>query len=168
MDKEEIKRTVSMRDVLARYGIYPNRSGFISCPFHKEKTASCKIYKHDFHCFGCGENGDIFYFVQKMEGLTFKEAYISLGGDYEKPESMRDARIRQRKMLAAKQMHQRAQERKEKSRSEMLRLCEVVDDCRIGMNGYEPFSDLWCVCAEQLSESMCRIDLLMEEEKEVT
>lgn len=34
MTKEEIKQQNSMRDVLSRYGMIPNRAGFISCPFH--------------------------------------------------------------------------------------------------------------------------------------
>lgn len=41
MDKEKIKQQNSMRDVLARYGMIPNRAGFISCPFHSgDRTAA--------------------------------------------------------------------------------------------------------------------------------
>jgi len=58
------------------------------CPFHKEKTPSFTVSpeKGIFYCFGCGESGDIFTFVQKMEGLTFHEAAKKLalkaGVDY--------------------------------------------------------------------------------------
>ena len=77
MTKEEVKSRYSMRDILARYGIRPNRAGFVRCPFHKgDREPSMKIYEKDFHCFGCGETGDIFSFVQKMEHLSFREAFL--------------------------------------------------------------------------------------------
>jgi DNA primase len=46
------------------------------CPFHKEKSPSFTINdaKGFFHCFGCGENGDAFAFVQKTKNLPFMEA----------------------------------------------------------------------------------------------
>ena len=84
MTTDEIKQSVSMREVVEQYGYHPNRAGFISCPFHKEKTASMKVYKDSVYCFGCGRSGDIFTFVQQMDGCSFKEAYLKLGGEYEK------------------------------------------------------------------------------------
>src|SRR5712692_7885696 len=46
------------------------------CPFHNEKTASFSVHatRQFFHCFGCGESGDVFSFVQKIENITFPEA----------------------------------------------------------------------------------------------
>jgi len=51
-----------------------NYSGL--CPFHKEKSPSFNVQatKQFFHCFGCGQSGDVFSFVSKIENLTFPEA----------------------------------------------------------------------------------------------
>ncbi len=46
------------------------------CPFHAEKTPSFSVHatRQFFHCFGCGESGDVFTFIQKVENVTFPEA----------------------------------------------------------------------------------------------
>ena len=46
------------------------------CPFHQEKTPSFSVnpVKQFFHCFGCGVGGDVFHFLEKIEGLSFSEA----------------------------------------------------------------------------------------------
>jgi len=83
---EEIKSTYSMKNIVVQYGFQLNRRGFISCPFHDgDRQASLKVYDRDFHCHACGANGDIFSFVERMENITFKEAFQILGGTYEKP-----------------------------------------------------------------------------------
>ena len=46
------------------------------CPFHPEKTASFSVSpsKQVYHCFGCGEGGNVFRFIEKIENLSFPEA----------------------------------------------------------------------------------------------
>jgi DNA primase len=46
------------------------------CPFHTEKTPSFTVSEDRgfFHCFGCGEHGDVFTFVMKTQSLSFPEA----------------------------------------------------------------------------------------------
>ncbi|KND49054.1 MAG: DNA primase [Parcubacteria bacterium C7867-005] len=46
------------------------------CPFHNEKTASFSVSqsRQGYYCFGCGAKGDIFSFVQELEGVDFKGA----------------------------------------------------------------------------------------------
>lgn len=80
---EEIKNRVVLSDVVAQHGIDIRVSGSSKkacCPFHREKTPSFNINdeKGFYHCFGCGESGDVIEFVQKMDGLPFVDAVKQL------------------------------------------------------------------------------------------
>lgn len=54
------------------------------CPFHGEKTPSFSVHggQQFFHCFGCGESGDVFSFLMKQQGLDFTEALRLLAERY--------------------------------------------------------------------------------------
>jgi len=75
---DEIKAKIDIVDLISEY-IRVKQAGTnwrALCPFHNEKTPSFMISrdKQIWHCFGCGEGGDIFSFIQKIEGLEFAEA----------------------------------------------------------------------------------------------
>jgi len=75
---EEIKNKIDIVDIIgAHVNLKKAGSNYKGlCPFHQEKTPSfmvspeLQIYK----CFGCGEAGDVFTFLEKYEGLEFREA----------------------------------------------------------------------------------------------
>lgn len=50
------------------------------CPFHSERTPSMVIYEdtQTYHCFGCGESGDVITFFEKKHVLNFKESVLEL------------------------------------------------------------------------------------------
>src|SRR3989304_2241885 len=50
------------------------------CPFHGERTPSFHVYPEDKHfkCYGCGEYGDVFKFLQKLQGKEFPEVVRAL------------------------------------------------------------------------------------------
>ncbi|MDO8585450.1 MAG: DNA primase [Armatimonadota bacterium] len=75
---EEIRGRIDIVELISTY-VNLRRSGKTLkalCPFHTEKTPSFIVNEdlQKWHCYGCGEHGDIFGFLMKMENMTFSEA----------------------------------------------------------------------------------------------
>jgi DNA primase len=81
---EQIKNAVTMEEVAHRYGFTPDRGGYIPCPFHKENTASLKVYpgKRGFYCYGCGKSGSVLDFVMQHFGINIHQAAVRLNADF--------------------------------------------------------------------------------------
>ncbi len=74
-DVQQIKDRINIVDVVGQY-VKLRRSGRTYtglCPFHKERTPSFHVSpeRGTYKCFGCGEGGDVFSFLQKMDGTDF-------------------------------------------------------------------------------------------------
>lgn len=78
---EAVKDTVTTRDAAAFYGIKVNSNGMAICPFHHDRNPSLKLDKR-FHCFGCGEDGDVIDFTAKLYGLKPRIAAEKLCRDF--------------------------------------------------------------------------------------
>ncbi len=85
IDDEIIQRInddTSIVDIISKY-VQLKRAGanYVGlCPFHNEKTPSFTVSesKKIFHCFGCGETGNVISFIMKKENLGFREAAVLL------------------------------------------------------------------------------------------
>ncbi|MEY3909126.1 MAG: hypothetical protein RLZZ90_1033, partial [Actinomycetota bacterium] len=78
-DIDEVKQRVNIADVISEYvALKPASVGSLKglCPFHDEKSPSFNVRPSQgfYHCFGCGEGGDVYKFVQQMDSLSFYEA----------------------------------------------------------------------------------------------
>ena len=78
---ETVKQSVTVREAAERYGIEVRRNGMACCPFHDDKNPSMKVDQR-FHCFGCGEDGDVIDFTAKLFDLSPKEAAEKLAQDF--------------------------------------------------------------------------------------
>ena len=78
---EAVKQSVSTREAAEFYGIKVSRTGMACCPFHDDKNPSMKVDQR-FHCFGCGEDGDVIDFTAKLFDLSPKEAAEKLAQDF--------------------------------------------------------------------------------------
>lgn len=93
MNAKKIMSDSTVQQVKDRLDIAEVLSGYMSlkkagvnfkglCPFHNEKTPSFVVTpsRQIWHCFGCGEGGDVFSFVQKFENLDFAQTLKMLAG----------------------------------------------------------------------------------------
>lgn len=157
MTKEEIKQAFSMREIVERYGFKPNRAGFILCPFHKDKkSASCKIYKDSFYCFGCHEHGDVFSFIQKMDNCDFKTAFYSLGGEYEKPS--RKSKTALYRLEKAREMRKKQDD---KLKEKQKQINNTIHESRELINNLVEGSDEWWDAMDAYSMAIIK-DINME------
>ena len=97
----EIHARLGIADVIGAYVQLRKRGNDLVglCPFHGEKTPSFHVHpdRGFFKCFGCGEGGDVFTFVQKMENLSFGDTLRMLAtkaGVQLEPENPHAARAR--------------------------------------------------------------------------
>ena len=82
-DIDEVKTRINIADVVGEYvALRPASAGSLKglCPFHDEKSPSFNVRPAQgfYHCFGCGEGGDVYKFIQQMDQLSFTEAVEKL------------------------------------------------------------------------------------------
>lgn len=146
---EEIKERLSIDEIVGSYVQLKqagrNFKGL--CPFHEEKTPSFMVSteKGIYHCFGCGEGGDIFSFVEKMDGLDFRDTLQRLAqkanvelpqyqGGNEKQKQHKQ-RLREALSAAAQYYHiqlGRAQEARNYVTNQRELTAETVKDFKVG------------------------------------
>ncbi len=78
-DIDEVRSRTNLADIVGEY-VTLKSAGVGSmkglCPFHEERSPSFHVRPQVgfYHCFGCGEGGDVFTFLQKMDHVSFSEA----------------------------------------------------------------------------------------------
>ncbi|MCF0104756.1 MAG: DNA primase, partial [Eggerthellaceae bacterium] len=86
---DKVRKASSISKIIGEYAQIrqKGRDNWCCCPHHVEKTPSCKIdeSRQLYHCFGCGEGGDVFHFIQVIENMNFVEAvrYLAEKGGVE-------------------------------------------------------------------------------------
>ncbi|MFB0835208.1 DNA primase [Arthrobacter halodurans] len=84
-DIDEVRSRTDIKEVIDGY-VTLRSAGVGSfkglCPFHDERSPSFHVRPQvgTFHCFGCGESGDVISFIQKMDHTTFTETVERLAG----------------------------------------------------------------------------------------
>lgn len=159
MTVQDIKESISMLEILDRYGIKVDKRGLCSCPFHKDLNPSMKIYKNGFYCFSCNAGSDVIDFVMKMEDVSFGKAFKMLGGkyDYEFRNELRKIRIKK-------------QEIEKEVVARKLKMQETSNDIafyRNCMKLVEANSDIWCDCYNLLQRRIYEYEYMAEKGREL-
>lgn len=83
VDSDRVKEQADIVRVIGQFvELKKQGAEFVAlCPFHQERSPSFTVQPSEqfFKCFGCGEGGDVFAFVQKIEGLQFPDAVRRVG-----------------------------------------------------------------------------------------
>ena len=106
-EKDEIKRRVDIVSLFDSFGVTltAKGKGFAGrCPWHDDKEPSLSVDREKglYHCFGCGESGDVVSLVQKVRGVGFREAleYLKAHAGTLPPNGHRDGRRMPRTSVA--------------------------------------------------------------------
>jgi len=85
LEKDQIKGRVDIVALFDSFGVTlePKGKGLVGrCPWHEDREPSLSVDREKglYHCFGCGESGDVVTLVQKVRGASFREALEYLKG----------------------------------------------------------------------------------------
>ena len=79
---QNVKYGVNCREAAERYGVEVNHHGMALCPFHNDRHPSLYVADDHYHCFACGEHGDVIDFVSKLFHLSLYDAAQKLAADF--------------------------------------------------------------------------------------
>ena len=79
---EAVKTRSTTREAAAWYGVEANRHGKALCPFHNDRNPSLFVDDDHYHCYACGEHGDVIDFTAKLYGLPVLDAANKLAYDF--------------------------------------------------------------------------------------
>ncbi len=77
-----VKTSINTREAAEHYGIEVNRYGKALCPFHNDRHPSMNVYDDHYHCYACGEHGDVIDLVANLYGLPVLDAANKLAYDF--------------------------------------------------------------------------------------
>ena len=77
-----VKAAVTLRQAAEHYGLQVRRNGMTCCPFHNDRHPSLYISDDHYHCFACGEHGDVIDLTAKLFDLRLYDAARKLASDF--------------------------------------------------------------------------------------
>lgn len=168
----EIKENLIMRQVAEHLGFKPDRAGFILSPFGEEKTASCKLYRDSFYDFSTSTGGDLIKFTALVLGVDNWRACQYLIRAFSLPIVLSGSTDRQEEIEQRQRKQQRQEERRKEFKAALLseignlKCWADIYKTAIEKRLYEPFSDMWGYCINELQKVECKLDILCAADQE--
>ena len=141
--KESLKVTLSISDILSRYGVEVKR-GRCRSICHEGNNYTAKVSKKFYYCFKCSQSMDIFDITMHFNHCDFWTAFELLGGT----ENISYTAVRK-----AKSAIREREDKKDIEVNEKLKLRQInlyITAYRNIISENEPFSDLWCYAQNKL------------------
>ena len=79
---EVVKASINTQEAAQTYGIDVNHHGMALCPFHNGRHPSLYVSDDHYHCFACGEHGDVIDLTAKLFDLRLYDAARKLASDF--------------------------------------------------------------------------------------
>ena len=80
---EVVKANINTQEAAQTYGIGVNHYGMALCPFHNDRHPSLYVSDDHYHCFACGEHGDVIDLTAKLFDLRLYDAARKLAADFQ-------------------------------------------------------------------------------------
>ena len=77
-----VKAAVTVRQAAEHYGLQVRRNGMTCCPFHNDRHPSLYVSDDHYHCFACGEHGDVIDLTAKLFDIRLYDAARKLVSDF--------------------------------------------------------------------------------------
>lgn len=77
-----VKAAVTVRQAAEHYGLQVSRNGMALCPFHNDRHPSLYVSDDHYHCFACGEHGDVIDLTAKLFDLRLYDAARKLASNF--------------------------------------------------------------------------------------
>lgn len=154
---DNIRQSVTMKQLATAYGYKINRGGMIRCPFHDDKKPSMKIYDGDrgYYCFVCHEGGSIFNFVMEHDNLEFEPAVRHIADMFGIPVSDGKSPLseKDKKRIADNRAKREAAEKERKANQERLtHISQELHRLKEVQAEFEPLGAVWSGIQRQIDK----------------
>lgn len=165
---DDIKESLTMRQVAEHFGHKVTKTGFILSPFHVEKTPSCKLYQNSYYDFATGDGGDLIQFTAAETGANNWQACKYLIEAFNLPFSLSGGIDNREEIERRKREREWQREKEERfmtalyTEIDRLKMWQDIYTRLIEAKIYSPLSEEQAFIVLELQKASYKLDVLCE------